>query len=105
MNKINFDTKEIQKRIYQNKIEKNFNVTDVETEFLFLYGEIAEAFDAYKKAEDVGEELADIAIYLLGLAEITNVDLGAEIKRKMRVNEERQYVKGDRQGYMKRLDN
>jgi len=33
-----------------------------------LHGEVAEAFDAWRKGrEDVGEELADVAIYLLGL--------------------------------------
>ena len=37
---------EIQKRIYQNKIDKGFNVTDINKEFCLLYGEIAEAYEA-----------------------------------------------------------
>ncbi len=36
-------------------------------------------------------ELADIAIYLLGIAEITGIDLQKEILRKMEINEKRQY--------------
>ena len=65
------DLKKIQKDVYQNKVEKGFNVTDVNKEFCLLYGEVAEAYDAYrKKKDDLGEELADVAIYLLGLSEI-----------------------------------
>lgn len=71
--------KEYQKAVYQNKINQDFNVTNVEKEFLFLYGEVAEAFEAYKNQENIGEELADVAIYLLGLSEILNVDLETEI--------------------------
>ena len=58
-----------------------------------LYGEVGEAYRAYlsKTKEDFAEELADIAIYLLGLAEITGVDLEAEILRKMEKNRKRVY--------------
>lgn len=73
---------EMQKAIYQNKIDHQFNVTNIEKEFLALYGEIGEAFDAYRKQQEVGEELADVAIYLLGLAEILSIDLEAEIHKK-----------------------
>lgn len=83
---------EMQKAVYQNKVNKGFNITNVEKEFCLLYGEVAEAFDAYrKKKEDVGEELADVAIYLLGLAEILGVDLTDEIEKKMAINKERTY--------------
>jgi len=90
------DLKQVQKRIYQNKIKKGFNVTDVYKEFCYTYGELTEACEAYmKKQDDVGEELADVAIYLLGLAEILGVDLESEILRKMDKNEKRQYVQKD----------
>jgi NTP pyrophosphatase (non-canonical NTP hydrolase) len=47
---------------------EGFNTTDVPLEFCLLHGEIAEAFEAWRTGrEDVGEELADVAIYLLGL--------------------------------------
>ena len=35
-----------QKDIYQNKVNHGFNVTNLETEFLLLYGEVSEAFRA-----------------------------------------------------------
>lgn len=41
--------RDMQKAIYQNKIDHQFNVTNIEKEFLSLYGEVAEAFDAYRK--------------------------------------------------------
>lgn len=87
-----FNTKQIQERIYQNKIDKGFNITDIPKEFCYLYSEVAEAFEAFRKGEaNFGEELADIAIFLLGIAEIKNIDLGAEIIRKMDIIEKRKY--------------
>jgi len=86
------DLKEVQKAIYQNKVDKGFNLTDVNKEFCLLYGEVAEAYDAWrKKKDDVGEELADVAIYLLGLSEILGIDLASEIEKKMTINKDRTY--------------
>ena len=83
---------EMQKAVYQNKLNKGFNVTDVNKEFCLLYGEVAEAYDAWrKKKADVGEELADVAIYLMGLSEILGIDLEREIENKMAVNRDRVY--------------
>jgi hypothetical protein len=39
------DLKILQK-IYQNKVDKGFNVTDVNKEICLTYGEIAEAYEA-----------------------------------------------------------
>ena len=86
------DLSEMQKRVYQNKLNKGFNVTDVPKEFCYLYGEVAEAYDAYLKGkEDLGEELADVAIYLLGLSEILGYDLKEQVEYKMSKNEKRIY--------------
>ena len=84
--------KEMQKLVYKNKLDKGFNVTDVNKEFCLLYGEVSEAYEAWlKQRDDVGEELADVAIYLLGLSEILGVDLASEIEKKMKINQERSY--------------
>lgn len=86
------DMKRLQKEIYQNKVDHDFNITDVPLEFCLLNGEVAEAFEAWKKhRDDVGEELADVAIYLMGLAEILGVDLESEILRKVEINKNRVY--------------
>ena len=71
-----------------------FNTTDVPKEFCLLYGEVAEAFDAWKQNRGLDLELADIAIYLLGLAEINGIDLGKAINEKMDINEPRTYEVG-----------
>ena len=86
------ELKKIQKDIWQNKLNKGFNTTDVNKEFCLLYGEVAEAYDAWKKKKDgLNEELADIAIYLMGLSEMLGFDLADEIEKKVSKNEKRVY--------------
>ena len=86
------DLKKLQKEIYKNKVNKGFNITDVNKEFCLIYGEVAEAYDAWrKKKDDLGEELADISIYLLGLSEILGIDLEDEIQKKVYKNSKREY--------------
>ena len=86
------DLNKMQKEIFENKLNKGFNTTDINKEFCFLYGEVAEAYDAYRKnKEDLGEELADIAIYLLGLSEMLGKDLEYEILNKFEINKNRKY--------------
>lgn len=85
---------ECQKRVIENKKNKNFNITNVEKEFCLLYGEVGEAYEAYrKKKDDLGEELADVAIYLMGIAEILGKNLEKEILKKLNINENRKYQK------------
>lgn len=82
----------IQKMIFDNKLEKGFNITNVELEFCLTHGELAEAFEAYrKKLPTVGEELADVAIYLYGIAEILGFNLNEEILKKVEKNKKRIY--------------
>ncbi len=86
------DLKKLQKEVYQNKLEKGFNVTDINKEFCLTYGEVSEAYEAWlKKKDDLGEELADIVIYLLGISEILNIDLEKEIINKINKNKHRKY--------------
>lgn len=93
---VGMDLREVQKEAYQNKLEKGFNVTDVSMEFCLLYGEVGEAYDAWCRGEkNLGEEFADVAIYLMGLCEILDVDLEDEIKKKMAINKDRVYKKVD----------
>lgn len=67
-------------------------MTDVNKEFCLTYGEVAEAYEAWRKEkDDLGEELADVAIYLLGISEIVGIDLEEEIQRKVYKNAKREY--------------
>ena len=84
--------REAQSRAYGNKLAKGFNVTDVPMEFGLAMEELGEAFSAWRKSKpDLGGELADVLIFLAGLAEITGVDLQAEVERKLALNEARAY--------------
>ena len=61
-------------------------------EFCLLYGEVAEAFEAWwKNKADLDMGLADIAIYLMGIAELMGIDLELAIRTKMVTNEKRTY--------------
>jgi len=86
------DIRSAQKLAWENKLAKGFNTTDVPLEFCLLSGELAEAFDAWRKRrEDVAEELADTAIFLLSLAEMIGADLQEAVEAKLAKNEARVY--------------
>lgn len=87
------ELKEMQTRIWNNKVQKGFNITNVEREFCLLYGEVGEAYEAFiKKHDNFAEELADVAIYLMGVAQMAGIDLESQILRKIEINEKREYV-------------
>ena len=86
------DLKELQKSVYENKVNHGFNVTDINLEFCLTYGELGEAYMAWlKKKDDLGEELADVTIFLLGIAEILGINLEEEVLHKMEKNKKRVY--------------
>lgn len=86
------DIKQLQKDIYQNKLANGFNGTDINKEICLMYGEVAEAYEAWRKKKyDLGEEIADIVIYLLGLWEILGIDFEKEILSKVNKNKHREY--------------
>lgn len=88
------DIRSGQKLAWENKVAKGFNTTDVPLEFCLLQGEVAEAFDAWRKNRgSTGEELADVAIYLFSLAEMIGVDLQGEVEAKMLKNAGRTYTR------------
>ena len=50
---------------------------------------IVNALREAEKREAVGSELADVFIYLLRLADVTEIDLAEELKKKIAINEKR----------------
>ncbi|MBR5369806.1 MAG: hypothetical protein IK137_00715 [Bacilli bacterium] len=87
-----YDLLKFQKDIIENKKNHNFNTTDLNMEFCLAHGELSEAYIAMlKKQDDVGEELADATIYILGIAELLGIDLGHEIEKKIEKNKTRIY--------------
>ena len=94
------DTKKLQKAVIENKKKHGFNTTDIEFELLRLHGEANELFEAWRKnnKENINEELADVGIFLLGIAEMLDSDLGEDIVNKMKINEKRIYKNGVKLG-------
>lgn len=92
---MNIDLDEVQKEVIENKKNHGWEVK-IPDEFCYLYGEVAEAYDAYLKGkDDLGLELADVAIYLMSIAETLGFSLADEINKKMEINKHRKYVKVD----------
>lgn len=86
------ELKDLQKQAYDNKVKQGFNTTNIEKEFCLTYGELNEAYEAWLKSKDnLGEELADVMIYLLGMAEILGLDLEKEVLAKLEKNSKRKY--------------
>ena len=90
------NTKKLQKAVMENKKKHGFNTTDIEFELLRLHGEANELFEAWRKnnKENINEELADVGIFLLSIAEMLDSDLGEDIVNKMKINEKRIYKNG-----------
>ncbi|MEU7157325.1 hypothetical protein [Streptomyces chrestomyceticus] len=91
------DLRAIQAAAVANKHAKGLNTSDVPLEVALLTAEIGEAFTAWRRGEPGFDlELADILLFLVGLAGMTGVDLQAAVERKMRINEARRYRRDDR---------
>lgn len=85
--------RDIQAAAWANKLAKGFNITDVPLEFCLMNEEVGEAFSAWRKgySRDYAGELADIAIFLVSIAEMTGVDLQAAVEKKLTQNAARKY--------------
>ena len=84
------DLKTLQTEVMRNKLEKGFNTTDIALEFCRAYEELSEAFSKLNKQEDgVGEEFADVLIFILGMSEILGIDLEQELVQKIKKNKNR----------------
>jgi NTP pyrophosphatase (non-canonical NTP hydrolase) len=88
------DLKLLQKEVMRNKIEKGFNTTNIAEEFCRAHEELSEAFKKYlQRQPGVAEEMADVAIFLLGMCEMLGYDLEDELTRKVEINKKRKYHK------------
>ena len=103
------DLKELQRVIYQNKVDHGFNTTDMRLEVCYLHNEVVEVFRAWENykdrndgdTSDIAEEMADVAIYLLGFAEMVGVDLEPAILAKIEKNRRRKYIQREDGTYTK----
>lgn len=89
---------EIQNYINEMKIDRGFNTVSIEREMMLMleeFGELAKAIRKSTKGRldiaktynlNVEEELADVFIYLLNIANMNNVDLFKAFKDKENKN-------------------
>ena len=85
----------IQEGIYQNKLDKGFDL-NIYRQFCYAYSEMTEAMEACdRNKDDLAHELADVAIYMFGIAAIKKVNLGEAILEKIEKNVSRVYKDQD----------
>jgi NTP pyrophosphatase (non-canonical NTP hydrolase) len=79
------DLVKLQKEIYQNKVDRGFNVTDIGKEIILMTEELGELARAYKNSnkksakeidnrENIIDAIGDIMVYCLGLFEMLGVN-------------------------------
>lgn len=65
-------------------------------EFVLAHAELSEAFEAHRKdPAHLGEELADVLIFIASIAEMTGVDLDGAVEAKITKNAGRRYRRLD----------
>lgn len=88
---------DLQKEVLRNKREKGFDTSNIAREFCRAHEELSEAFAKYDRLEaGVGEELADVVIFILGVCELLQIDLESELQQKIAKNKTRTYQKKQR---------
>ena len=76
--------KELQSKLYQNRIDKGYSVTDIDREFCSLYSKVASAYKSYRKGKDkVGNDFAEIVLSILNLSEMLDQDLEESMLNKI----------------------
>ncbi|MBW2996980.1 hypothetical protein KY349_01425 [Candidatus Woesearchaeota archaeon] len=75
---------ELQKRVYENKVRRGFNVTDVGKEVVLMSEEFGEFCDAYLEddKEEIVDAFGDLMIYCLGLSAMFDWNAGEIMNRE-----------------------
>lgn len=79
------DLRQLQRDVYQNKVNRGFNVTDVGKEIVLMVEELGELAHAYKNSDklpapdvshkaEMVDAIGDLMVYCLGLCEMLDVD-------------------------------
>ncbi len=101
------DLSELQKEVYDNKVKHGFNTTNIAEEFCLALTELAEAYKALSLTDknELAEELADVIIYLLGIAEMQGVQIEPALVAKIEKNRRRRYYRREDGSWAKTEDN
>lgn len=74
------------------------NPSIIPEKLALIHSEVSEALEDFRKdnMDHFGEELADVVIRVLDLAEWLGIDLEQEIERKIEINKGREFMHGKR---------
>jgi NTP pyrophosphatase (non-canonical NTP hydrolase) len=100
---MNMDLYKLQKEIYQNKIDRGFNVTDVGREIVLMVEELGELARAYKNSDKkpareisnkdkMVDAVGDLMIYCLGLCEMLGVNSEEVLEKTVENNVKRTHT-------------
>lgn len=87
--------REVQDQAWLNKIAQGFNTIDVHADIDRTRAELDEfqrAVDHGDSLDDQVEELADVVIFVAGLAQMIGADLQLAVAKKLQVNAGRRYL-------------
>jgi hypothetical protein len=66
------------------KVAEGLNTSDVPMEFCLVQAGVAEAFEAWRTGRiEIGQDLADAAMHLFALAQMTGIDLQDELEARL----------------------
>ena len=94
---------ELQKEIFQNKVKRGFNITDIGKEIILMTEELGELAKAYKNSnkksareinnkDEITDAIGDLMIYCLGLCEMLGVNSEEILKNIIENNKERTHT-------------
>ena len=97
------DLHQLQQEIYQNKVNRGFNVTDVGKEIVLMAEELGELARAYKNSnklparetdqrDEMIDAVGDLMIYCLGLCEMLEVDSQDVLRQIVENNKRRTHT-------------
>ncbi len=97
------DLRGLQQAIYQNKVRRGFNVSDVGKEIVLMVEELGELARAYKNSdkrpvpeisqrEEMVDAVGDLMVYCLGLCEMLQADAAEVLQEIVARNETREHT-------------
>lgn len=97
------DLSKLQKEIYQNKLNKGFNVTDVGREIILMTEELGELARAYKNSDkkpareishkdEMIDAIGDLMVYCLGLCEMLGINSSEVLEKIVKNNKKREHT-------------
>ena len=87
------DLRDLQKRSFQNKLEKGIDMTDINYAFCIAFSELSDAFRAqHNHNAEHGALLVKAITELLCISELLGLDLENDLVNSIEKSERRRYV-------------